>query len=207
MEGGSYRPAVETGADVIALWPRWLDDAGTMLRMKALVRCRCAKCGTLLRVELEDVVARHGAGYSLVDRLDRCRMVGCDGTAFYAASRFSLNVTRADMIEAGWSPSVRLFEAALCACPVISDVWEGLDLLFVPGREILLARTTEDVIAALEGIAPAQARAIGEAARTRALAAHTAAVRAEELERHLEETMVGKAAAALTTGSAWETER
>lgn len=78
---------VETGAAIIALWPRWLDSAGAMLRMNALVRCRCAKCGTLLRVDLEDIVARHGPGHSLVDRLDRCRMVGCDGSAFYLASR------------------------------------------------------------------------------------------------------------------------
>ena len=78
---------MDTGADVIALWPRWMNSAGTMLRINALVRSRCAKCGTLLRVELGDVVARHGAGHSLVDRLDRCRMVGCDGSAFYLASR------------------------------------------------------------------------------------------------------------------------
>lgn len=119
---------------------------------------------------------------------------------FYAASRFTLNVTRADMIAAGWSPSVRLFEAALCACPVISDVWEGLNELFTPGREILLARSTEDVIAALEGITASQARAIGKAARSKALASHTAAVRAAELERHLQEAMVTKPAAALATG-------
>jgi spore maturation protein CgeB len=117
--------------------------------------------------------------------------------AFYAASRFTLNVTRADMIAAGWSPSVRLFEAAMCACPVISDVWEGLDKLFEPGREILLARTVDDVISALNGIAPERARAIGEAARQRALREHTAGVRAAELERHLTETMVDKPAAAL----------
>jgi spore maturation protein CgeB len=121
--------------------------------------------------------------------------------AFYAASRFSLNVTRADMIAAGWSPSVRLFEAAMCGCPVISDVWEGLDRLFEPGREILLARSTEDVIAALRGITPENARAIGEAARQRALREHTSRVRAGELEQHLEEAMVGKPVAALATGS------
>ena len=62
---------METGADIIALWPRWMDSAAEMLRMNALVRTRCSKCGTLLRVELDDVVARHGPGYSLVDRLDR----------------------------------------------------------------------------------------------------------------------------------------
>src|SRR5206468_12762240 len=61
-----------------------------------------------------------------------------DHAAFYAASRFTLNVTRADMIAAGWSPSVRLFEAAACGTPIISDAWDGLETLFSPGREILL---------------------------------------------------------------------
>jgi spore maturation protein CgeB len=121
--------------------------------------------------------------------------------AFYAASRFTLNVTRADMIAAGWSPSVRLFEAAMCGCPVISDVWEGLDQLFVPGREILLARSTDEVIAALRGIPPESARAIGEAARQRALHEHSSRVRAGELEQHLEEAMVGKPLSELATGS------
>ncbi|WP_235538136.1 hypothetical protein [Sphingomonas sp. Root720] len=78
---------METGADIIALWPRWMNSAGAMLRMNALVRSRCAKCGTLLRVELEDIVARHGPGYSLFDRLERCRMVACIGSTFYVASR------------------------------------------------------------------------------------------------------------------------
>lgn len=78
---------METGADIVTLLPRWMDHVGSMLRVNALVRTRCAKCGTLLRVELEDVVARHGPGYSLVDRLERCRMVGCVGSTFYLASR------------------------------------------------------------------------------------------------------------------------
>ena len=78
---------METGAEIVTLWPRWMANVGSMLRANALVRTRCAKCGTLLRVELEDIVARHGAGYSLVDRLERCRMVGCVGSTFYLASR------------------------------------------------------------------------------------------------------------------------
>ena len=118
-----------------------------------------------------------------VDRIDH--VPPADHPEFYAASRFALNVTRADMIAAGWSPSVRLFEAAACATPVISDVWDGLDSLLEPGREILFANSTEDVVAALDGMDDAQARAIGTAARERVLAAHTAHHRAEELERHL----------------------
>ena len=130
-----------------------------------------------------------------VERIDH--IPPADHPAFYAASRFTLNVTRADMIEAGWSPSVRLFEASACATPVISDVWEGLSDLLEPGREIVLARCTEDVIAALEGMSDARARAIGEAARRRVLAAHTAEHRAAELQQHLEEAMIGKPAATL----------
>ncbi len=78
---------METGAYIIALWPRWMDSAGAMLRMNALVRSRCVKCGTLLRVELDELVARHGVGHSLIDRLERCRMVGCVGSTIYLASR------------------------------------------------------------------------------------------------------------------------
>ena len=110
--------------------------------------------------------------------------------AFYAACRFTLNVTRADMIRWGYSPSVRLFEAAACATPVISDRWDGLDTLFEPGKEIVLADRPEDVLAALlaDG-ADALARRVGEAARARVLGAHTAAHRAAELESHLREAM------------------
>jgi len=105
--------------------------------------------------------------------------------AFYAASRYTLNVTRADMIAAGWSPSVRLFEAAGCATPVISDRWEGIDELFEPGREIILADNTDDVVQRLAS--SDHAEEIGRAARERVLAAHTAEHRAAELESYLEE--------------------
>jgi spore maturation protein CgeB len=125
-----------------------------------------------------------------VERIDH--VPPADHPAFYAASRFTLNVTRADMIRAGWSPSVRLFEAAACATPVISDIWEGLDSLFVPGEEIILASTTEDVIRVLE--ADARAEAMGQAARARILAGHSADHRAAELEAHLAEAMTRRAA-------------
>jgi spore maturation protein CgeB len=103
---------------------------------------------------------------------------------YYSASRYTLNVTRADMIAAGWSPSVRLFEAAACATPVISDMWDGLGELFEPGREIVLAKTSQDVVERLtDGSDPQQ---IGRAARQRILSAHTAAHRAAELEQYFD---------------------
>lgn len=119
-----------------------------------------------------------------VERIDH--VAPADHPAFYAASRFTLNVTRADMVRAGWSPSVRLFEAGACATPIISDRWDGLDRLFAPGREIMLADISGDVIAALEND---DAREMGAAARARTLAGHTAAHRAAELERWIAEAM------------------
>ena len=104
---------------------------------------------------------------------------------FYAASRFTLNVTRADMVRAGWSPSVRLFEAASCATPVISDDWPGLASLFRPREEILVATGPEDVLAALDDPDGRLRQRIAAAARRRVLAEHTAQHRATELETHL----------------------
>jgi spore maturation protein CgeB len=106
---------------------------------------------------------------------------------FYAASRFTLNVTRADMIAAGWSPSVRLFEAAACAVPVISDRWEGIESLFEPGTEMLLAESSEEAVEILRGRSDEEAAAMGKAARARVMDGHTAAHRAAELEAHLRE--------------------
>ncbi|HEU5078951.1 MAG TPA: glycosyltransferase [Opitutaceae bacterium] len=107
--------------------------------------------------------------------------------SFYNRQRFTLNVTRADMIAAGYSPSVRLFEAAACGTPIISDAWAGLEELFEPGREIIIARSTEDVIETLRRMTPAEVDEMGRAARARVLAEHTAAHRAAELERHLQQ--------------------
>jgi len=103
---------------------------------------------------------------------------------FYARQRFTLNVTRSEMIRAGWSPSVRLFEAAACGIPVISDSWDGLDHFFRPGSEILVAESAEGVVDTLRSSSPEEARALGEAARRRVLAEHTPEQRAEELETH-----------------------
>jgi len=99
---------------------------------------------------------------------------------FYAAARATLNVTRATMAASGWCPSGRLFEAAACSAPILSDWWDGLDEFFAPGREILIVRTTDDVLGALDRSDEEFAR-IGDAARARALADHTAERRAAEL--------------------------
>ncbi|WP_108396156.1 CgeB family protein [Devosia submarina] len=101
--------------------------------------------------------------------------------AFYNQQRFTLNVTRADMIAAGWSPSVRLFEAAACGTPVISDIWNGIDDLLPAGEAILLAQTTADVVQTLTQMGEAERQSLADAARRHVLAEHTSTARSGEL--------------------------
>jgi spore maturation protein CgeB len=115
----------------------------------------------------------------------RAHLAPVDHVPFYNAQRFTLNITRADMRRAGYAPSVRLFEAAACATPVISDEWEGIDTFFIPGEEILISQTSRDTLTYLRELSETQRRAIGERARARMLAEHTAAHRAETLESYI----------------------
>ena len=103
-----------------------------------------------------------------------------DHPAFFCSSRATLNVTRADMAAMGWCPSGRLFEAAACGVPIVSDDWAGLDRFFTPGEEILLAADAGDVLAAL-ALSDGELRRIAQAARERVLAEHSSAARAREL--------------------------
>jgi spore maturation protein CgeB len=107
---------------------------------------------------------------------------------FYCATRFTLNVTRPEMRALGYSPSVRLFEAGACGTAIISDTWPGLDSVLVPGHEILLADTCQDVLRLIDGTREEERRRIGAAARRRVLAEHTADRRVEQLHELLTET-------------------
>jgi spore maturation protein CgeB len=108
-----------------------------------------------------------------------------DHAGFYNAQGWTLNVTRADMVAAGYSPSVRLFEASACGTPIISDPWPGLATIFRPEEEIVIAPTTEAVIGALSMPEGERAR-LGAAGRARCLASHTATRRAGELVAAIE---------------------
>jgi spore maturation protein CgeB len=115
----------------------------------------------------------------------RAHLAPIDHPRFYRAQRFTLNITRADMRRSGYAPSVRLFEAAACATPVISDAWEGIETFFTPGEEILISHSSRDTLRYLREIPEDQRRVMGERARARMLAEHTAAHRAETLESYV----------------------
>jgi spore maturation protein CgeB len=91
------------------------------------------------------------------------------------------------MVRLGYSPSVRLFEAAACGVPIISDWWPGLATIFEPGREILIARDSDEVLRLVREMPEPERAQIAAAARARVLATHTAEHRAAELEGYVAE--------------------
>jgi spore maturation protein CgeB len=105
--------------------------------------------------------------------------------AFFSSSRLTLNITRQAMAEMGWCPSGRLFEASACGTPILSDWWQGLDTFFEPGREILVVRSTEDAVNALD-LSDAELAKVASAGRERTLSEHTADHRARAFEAAIE---------------------
>ena len=102
--------------------------------------------------------------------------------AFYSSSTFTLNLTRSEMIAAGWSPSVRLFEASACGAAIISDTWPGLDEFFTPNEQILLPENAAECARLLTGLSQEDRSRIGSGARERILDEHTADHRAQQFE-------------------------
>lgn len=140
---------------------------------------RCSDCSFVVAGPLYPKEIRWPRNVHRIDHLPPS-----EHRKFYNSQRFTLNVTRADMVRAGYSPSVRLFEAAACAVPIVSDAWDGLETFFEIGREILVSQSPEETLAFLREIPEAERQAIGTRARARVLAAHTAAHRAAELEAY-----------------------
>jgi spore maturation protein CgeB len=136
------------------------------------------------------------------DNVERfAHLAPSDHATFYCAQRYTLNVTRADMVSAGYSPSVRLFEAAACGVPVISDRWPGIETFLVPDREILIAHTTNDVVRMLRELPDEKRRGVGAAARRRVMREHTADHRAKQLEEYYREVVASPARARLAGGA------
>ena len=105
-----------------------------------------------------------------------------DHPAFYSSARFTLNLTRQDMVQAGYSPSVRLFEASACGAAILSDPWPGIEDFLTPGEEILLPRDGDEIVRILRDLSDEERHRLGRRARERILAEHTSVHRAQELE-------------------------
>jgi spore maturation protein CgeB len=104
---------------------------------------------------------------------------------FFSSSRLTLNLTRDEMVSAGYSPSVRLFEAAGCGATIISDRWPGIERFFAPGKEILLPDSSDDVVRYVSEMDDSEIRRIGRQAQERVLAEYSSAQRASEFEEYI----------------------
>jgi spore maturation protein CgeB len=180
-----YRPmAVETRWDLGYLGTYSADRQPALDRLMVEAARR--------RRDLRFVVAgpQYPEGLDWPDNVERIEhLAPPEHAGFYSACRLTLNVTRADMISAGWSPSVRLFETAACEVPVVSDRWPGLESIFEPGEEIFVADGADDVLALLEPDRATDLRRTAAAARQRVLAEHTAAHRVGQLEDLVEQVL------------------
>lgn len=107
-------------------------------------------------------------------------------SSFYCSGKFTLNITRGAMAETGFSPSGRLFEAASCGVPVISDQWAGVEQFFTPGEEIVIATNSEDVTDALQ-MSEENRMTIAFRAYQRVQREHTAMHRIKDFERIIKE--------------------
>ncbi|WP_437912629.1 glycosyltransferase [Sorangium sp. So ce302] len=127
-----------------------------------------------------------GSGWQDKGMPPNVRYVGhvytADHNAFNASARAVLNVARDSMASVGFSPATRVFEAAGAAACLVTDAWEGIELFLEPGREVLVARSGDDVVEILRALTHERARAIGRAAKQRVLAGHTYAERARQVE-------------------------
>lgn len=174
----------------VALDPRFLGDLGFLGNRLPDREARVDKFlfRVAERLPLHDFVLA-GSGWQDKPRPENVRYLGHlytrEHNAFNSTLSAVLNVNRESMASTGYSPATRVFEAAGAGACIISDAWTGIDEFFEPGREILVARDEDEVIAHVLELTPARRRQIGEAARRRALAQHTYARRAIDLEKAL----------------------
>jgi spore maturation protein CgeB len=172
-----YRPLEGTRRWDLGYLGTYSDD-----RQPALERLLLEPARRLPHLRFVVAGPQYPATIAWPDNVERIEHVGPkDHAAFYASQRHTLNVTRQDMIAAGWSPSVRLFEAAACGVPIISDRWRGLDALLPDGEAIVIADDAETVMAVLAEEPPGSAQRRAARAREIILAGHTGTQRAAQL--------------------------
>lgn len=141
-----------------------------------------------------------GSGWGDKQHPENVRLLGHvythEHNAFNSTPRAVLNINRESMARYGFSPPTRVFEAAGAAACLITDAWEGIEMFLEPETEVLVARSSEEVVGYLRSLTPERARAIGEAAQKRVLAEHTYAHRAAEVEVALMGQLATREAAA-----------
>ena len=138
--------------------------------------------------ELSFILGGEGWGGRALPR--NIRWIGHVGSADHnrinCSARMVLNINRESMAAVGFSPPTRVFEAAGAGACLITDEWAGIDQFFAPEREILVAKSADDIVRYLRNIKPRQSREIGAAMRQRALREHTYQLRGIQFQKTLQ---------------------
>lgn len=136
---------------------------------------------------------QYPAGTTWAPNVDRIIHISpSDHPSFYSSSRFTLNLTRAEMVVAGYSPSVRLFEASACGAAILSDSWDGLEDFLTPGEEILVPRDEYETASILRTVTDEDRLRLGQRARERILSEHTSWHRAVQFENVVAQCYAGR---------------
>ena len=101
------------------------------------------------------------------------------------------------MARSGYCPSGRFFEASACGTPLLTDEWEGMNSFFDAREELLVVRSTDDVVQALQ-LPDAELARMAARARERTLDQHTGRQRAQQLLAACEEARQSKTTVAET---------
>jgi spore maturation protein CgeB len=121
------------------------------------------------------------------------RWIGHVGTADHnvinSSARMVLNINRESMAKVGFSPPTRVFEAAGAAACLITDAWPGIEQFYEPGREVLVAHSSNEIVRYLREVGPKEAREIGSAMHERALRDHAYELRAREVDDTLQRSL------------------
>ena len=105
--------------------------------------------------------------------------------AVYAASRLTLHVPRSPYRDGlGGIPTIRVFEALACGCPLVTSPWQDEEGLFKAGRDFLVASNGREMTALLLDLLDSETwrRQLAERGRATILERHTCAHRAQQLE-------------------------
>lgn len=113
-----------------------------------------------------------------------------DHNAFNSSPKNLLNISRQSMVDYGYSPATRIFEAAGSAGCIITDNWPGIEHFFVPGKEILIINNGDELVDLISKLDEDTSIAIGEAAYKKVISKHTYANRADQLELILKNIMI-----------------
>jgi spore maturation protein CgeB len=174
-------PGLERAGDLVWVG-NWDDERSEELREFVIgpvrkLGLRARVCGAGYPAAMRDELALAGiqlAGYVPNHQVPRV----------LAGFRVTVDIPRRFLVERlPGIPTSRTLEALACGIPLVSSPWRDDDGLFTPGEDFLFARNGVEMARCLRAVVQDEelARELAASGRSRVLARHTCAHRADEL--------------------------